>query len=574
MDNGKKWIHNIWNWKGRSLFVKTLWQLCLLIMVPLCGIIGLSYFLYNNMRENEIRQIGETAVNDIAVRLEQVSQEFEKEYSFISYDNDIELFLFDSDRTEQYYSRDVVERLIKFLILTNSNVSNIYIYNGNNDYILDKNGVGKMEYHAEREMFLEAFENQSGVLHWVSNENQKQYLLFFRSFGNSKKNGIFFMKFDVNKLLDYINFGEQGEFYIEANGRVLLSNREEYVGVCADKLEERLQMPDHNQYYASTKYLEINHTGETKITVLLERSWMKSSLSTIGNIMIFFVAVMFFVTFGLALWVSNKIYRPFHEILALIKESDEVGADGTFEGKDELEFILKSIEKRTYFDESISNEMARRLELLKKAQAVALQSQINPHFINNTLENINQLAIEKLGNANEVSEMVRGLADMLRNSLGGTGNLIPLGEEIRHSELYLKIMKLRHRDKFDVIWEVEEQAKPCKVIRIILQPLLENAIFHGIGALSNKGILRISIHKEESMLLIVVGDNGLGMSEQKIEELYQTMKQDVIQENYHIGLTNIYQRLKLFYGDACELTISSKLGRGTEVALKIPVRES
>lgn len=571
MKNSRKLADYILNWKFNSLFVKTLGQLCLLVLVPLCGIIGLSYFVYSNMREEELRKLSADITNDIVVKWEQIQYEGDQEFSFISFDSDIELFLFDQELKVNFYNMKHVTKLMSLPVLTNIYVSNVCILNYNNNIILDKSGTAKLEEYPYRKMFDRVVKlGERGISVSEPGVSQpEQYLIFYWKISEGKKNALFVMQFSIKELLNVINFQEYGEFYITDGNTILLSNELLMIGETVDKLRQDEEMIEKN-YYINSQKLDRNNV---EIMVYMEKSLAKGDLGIIGRFMVFFIVIMFMITLGLAVWISNKLYRPFGEIVRLIRASDSIPeGEAGFEGKDELEYILKSIEKRAYFTDDVSLEMARRLELLKKAQAIALQSQINPHFINNTLENISYMAISALGCKNEVSEMVKALADMLRNSLENTGALVSISEEVAHCERYLKIQSIRYQDKFDVVWDIESEVYGCKIIRIVLQPIIENAIYHGIKHLSVKGIIKIVAKSIGNRVQIEITDNGLGMTEEKKEELLRHMNQDMIQESSHIGLTNVYQRLKLYYGEECEMCIESKCGVGTCIMLWIPKR--
>lgn len=571
MKNSKKLADYILNWKFNSLFVKTLGQLCLLVMVPLCGIIGLSYFVYSNMREEEIRKLSADITNDIAVKWEKIQYEGDQEFSFIGFDSDVELFLFDQELKASFYNMKHVTKLMSLPVLTNIYVSNVCILNYSNNIILDKNGTAKLEEYPYRKMFDRVTKlGERGISVSEPGESQsEQYLIFYWKISEGKKNALFVMQFSIKGLLNTINFQEYGEFYITDGNTILLSNEQLMIGETVDKLRQDEEMTEKN-YYINSQKLDWNNV---EIMVYIEKSLAKGDLRSIGRFMVFFIVIMFMITLGLAVWISNKLYRPFGEIVRLIRSNDSIPeGEAGFEGKDELEYILKSIEQRVYFTDNVSLEMARRLELLKKAQAIALQSQINPHFINNTLENISYMAIVALGRKNEVSEMVKALADMLRNSLGNTGALVSISEEVTLCERYLKIQSIRYQDKFDVVWDIESEVYGCKIIRIVLQPIIENAIYHGIKHLSVKGMIKIVAKSSGNRVQIEITDNGLGMTEEKKEELLRHMNQDMIQESCHIGLTNVYQRLKLYYGEECEMCIESKLGVGTCIMLRIPKR--
>ena len=557
------------NWKLNSLFVKTLGQLCLLVLVPLCGIIGLSYYTYNNMREDELQKQCKDASNNIAVTWNQIQEECDQEFSFLSFDSEVELFIFDMDIQSRYYNLEHVIKLLKLPVLASNHVSNVCIYNYSNNYVLDKNGKSKLSEYAYRDVVEKVIDQKNrGIV--VSDPGvglSDQYVALYWKYEEGKKNVMFIMHLSVRGLLENINFQEYGNFYIIDQETILLSNETAMIGVPVEKLKHDKERIGED-YYVDTRSLD---RYQVEIITCLEKSQMKSGLGIIGKFMVYFIVIMFFITLGMAVWISSKLYRPFGEIVRLIRENDTIPESGEgFESKNELEYILMSIEKRHYFNDDVSVEMGRRLALLKKAQAIALQSQINPHFINNTLENINYMAISALGQKNEVSQMVKALADMLHSSLSNTEVLIPISEEIAHCEKYLKIQSIRYQDTFDVTWEIEPEVYGCKIIRIVLQPIIENSIYHGIKHLSVKGHIKVVARCIKDNVQIEIIDNGMGMTEEKKEELHHRMNQDMIQESNHIGLTNVYQRLKLYYGEECEVRVESKLGVGTTIILWIP----
>lgn len=570
MKSSRKLADYIRNWKFNSLFVKTLGQLCLLVMVPLCGIIGLSYFVYNNMREEELRKQCQDAISSIMVRWEQIQDEAERQYLFICYDEEVELFFFDQDMTAKFYDIKGVIKLMRVPALTSSYVSNLCILNYNSGFVLDKNGITRMnDYPYKKEFENTMDKKQQGVFISKSNAiRTEDHLNYYWKINEGKKNALFVVQFSVKELVKSINLQEYGSFFITDGDTILLSNDLAMIGKTEKELKENEVLPEKSFYFYSR---ELDEGNNIEVVLYIEKSLAKGNLDIIGRIMVLFILIMFVITLGIAVWLSNKLYYPYCEIVRLIKESDNISeVEVGFEGKNELEYILKSIETRSYFYEDICLEMAKRVELLKKAQTIALQSQINPHFINNTLENINYMAISAMGRRNEVSQMVSALADMLKNSLANTEALVTIEDEVNHCKNYLKILKIRYEERFDVIWDIESEVYQCKIIRIVLQPIIENAIYHGIKHLSVKGSIKIIAKSVGEQIQIVVSDNGLGMSEEKQEELFQKIEQDVIQESQHIGLANVYQRLKLYYGEDCELRIESKMGIGTDIILRIP----
>lgn len=567
LKNKRKFRDYILNFRFNSLFIKTLGRLCLLIMMPFCGIVSCSWILYGNIKEAEMKRQCTQATESLAIKWQQIQDECDREFSFIKFDSDIELFLYDYKRDGRFYNYQHVIKLISMPILTRSYLSNIYIINYDNGVILNKTGTIKIEDFPDNGLFEGITAAEKGICTAGSyTEKSDPSVIFWQRINEGKKNALFVMQFSVKKLLKIICFQEEGEFYIINNGKVILSDNQEMTGQTKALTEKREELK--KKYVA---FSQKQMPNDTEIILYMEKGNIRKDLQIIAKFIIAFIIGMFLLTLTLAVWMADKLYQPFGEILYLIRSSDSLPKEEVgFEGKDELEYILKSIEKRAYFNEDVSKEMTRRLELLKRAQAIALQSQINPHFMSNTLENINYMAVDALGKDNKVSEMIKALADMLRNSLKGTGALVTIREEIAYCEKYLKIQKIRYEDKFDVIWKVDPEVYECRIIRIVLQPLIENAVYYGIRPLSAKGLIRITVHSAGDRIQILVTDNGLGMTKEKREELNLQIRQNMIRESSHIGLSNVYQRLKLYYGDECEIDIESKPGAGTCIGIRIP----
>ena len=218
-------------------------------------------------------------------------------------------------------------------------------------------------------------------------------------------------------------------------------------------------------------------------------------------------------------------------------------------------------------EEKLRIEMEKSI---KDIELKALHYQINPHFINNTLGSINMYAISLLGKKNDISEMVRALSTMLRISLENTDTIISLKDELKHAELYLSIEMRRFPDKFDVIWNMGEDIMECKIVKIVLQPLIENAIYHGIKNLTDKGTIVIEGKKLDELLLISVSDDGLGMQKEEVQRLNDAFRNEAIKESRHIGLVNVNQRLGLYFGDEYGVKVYSEEMVGTKVTIKIP----
>ena len=304
-----------------------------------------------------------------------------------------------------------------------------------------------------------------------------------------------------------------------------------------------------------------------EVVTFLDTETAHTQMNTVGIFIMVFLLFMFLLTLALTALISLRIFQPIGEILYYIEKYQ-----GTLVEEEQVlqEYILHSIQRTATVKKDVDKELADRVRLLKKAQAVALQAQINPHFINNTLDTINWTAISLLGGRNEISEMIGALSKMMRSALGDTDTIIPISAEVEHCRNYLLLQKKRYEDQFDVSWNLPEEIYDYKTVRLILQPVVENAIYHGLKPLSNKGLLTVKGSVLDQFVELEVTDNGLGMSPQELQKLQDSLNSEVIRENRHIGLSNVNQRLKLYFGEESGVFIRSQEGMGTSVTVRFP----
>lgn len=210
-------------------------------------------------------------------------------------------------------------------------------------------------------------------------------------------------------------------------------------------------------------------------------------------------------------------------------------------------------------------EKVRREEVtLRKTELKALQAQINPHFLYNTLDSIAWMCEEERNK--EAVLMVNSLARLFRISISKGNELIPLSKELQHAESYLQIQKFRYKNQFTYHFDVETECLEYLCNKITLQPIIENAIYHGINRMVDEGHIEIGVHMRESDILLTVKDNGVGMEEEKGREILQTESND----RTGIGIKNVHERIQIYFGKEYGLSITSELDEGTCVEITIP----
>jgi two-component system, sensor histidine kinase YesM len=283
--------------------------------------------------------------------------------------------------------------------------------------------------------------------------------------------------------------------------------------------------------------------------------------------------------------VINNIIQPLKKLMRRMNEI-KLGKLKHLQKRISLQGYAEIIIVANEFNEMLDeiDDLTRRLiesntrlyetELVKKQSEIAyLQSQINPHFLYNTLESMIGMAVEE-GAAN-VFQMTKALALVFRYSIKGT-DMVPLREELAMIKSYICIQKIRFGNRFEVEYHFSEAALECKVPKMILQPIVENAIFHGIEPKLGDGMLRLRGELKDDILSLSVEDNGAGMGIEQLRTVQSSLSaQRRLAAPKHersagIGLTNVHNRIKLNYGDEYGISIRSESGAGTEVIIIMP----
>ncbi len=581
MKISRDFIRYFRDYKFNSLLMKNVRLLLLLLVVPLAGAAFVSYYVYDSSLRREIRTVSEETTSGICADLESVLKEARTELTYMELSTDVDLFLYDEYGMQYNYSVNNIVRTLRMPVLVKDYVESVYIYSLRGSRVVGLAGVADYETFYGKEM-MDAFLGQEERNIIIAREGDeggysRKYLTLFQMIGyGNQLRGAIMMNLNSEELLEELSVPEDVRIYLTDGEEILFSSDLDLVEQSVDAIPgyDRLVRNgvwDDRDIAMSSETEDIFGLRVITGTVLGE---YHSRLGVMRNVIISMLLLMLMMTFGLSIVISVRLYHPIGQIVSAFQEYDGAPADekAPFTGKDELEYILNSIERTRDVRKNVEKELVLRVRLLKKAQAVALQSQINPHFLNNTLETINWMALEQLGRHNEISEMVGSLSKMLRMSMENTDVIVPVRAEVEHCEYYLDIQRRRYEDKFRVVWKIPSEIMDCKIIRIVLQPLVENAIYHGVKRISGKGLITISgaLSEEGEQVELMVSDNGPGMTRTELEGLRKSMQGDMIQESRHIGVTNVNQRLRLYFGEEYGLTVDSRENVGTVVTIRFP----
>ena len=285
-------------------------------------------------------------------------------------------------------------------------------------------------------------------------------------------------------------------------------------------------------------------------------------------VVLLLTAAAYFLAYRLSHSIARRLYRLNDTMHAV--EHGDVSARVEPQGRDEIGQLMRSFSNMMTRIDTLMDEKLEQGQQIKALELKALQAQINPHFLYNSLDLINCTAIAS--NVPQISRMVNALARFYRLSLSRGREVIPLSDELKHAQLYVEIQNMRFENRVQVKWEIEPGVEQCSIIKIVLQPIIENAVIHGIFEREDKtGCLRIAAHRQQDDLIITVEDNGVGMDEAtRVANFSADASSANTKGGY--GVRNINARLHLAYGPEYGLFCESEIGRGTCVTIRIPAQ--
>ena len=309
-----------------------------------------------------------------------------------------------------------------------------------------------------------------------------------------------------------------------------------------------------------------------KLAALIPSKDILSVSRELRTEMLFVVLLVSVLAYGLAYFSSKSTLGRLSLLSSTMKavEGGNVAARVTPSGHDEIGQLMESFNHMVTRIDSLMDEKVAYGQEIKNLELKALQAQINPHFLYNSLDLINCTAINS--DVPEISKMVNALAGFYKLSLSNGSESIPLSDELRHAQLYVRIQNMRFEEKIKVIWDIDDSILSCLVIKIILQPLIENAVIHGLFEKPEKsGQILVCACRLNNNIQITVSDDGVGMDSQTLQENFTyTPSSSSGSAKGGYGVRNINERLHLAYGEGYGLSCISLPEKGTTVTILIP----
>lgn len=401
--------------------------------------------------------------------------------------------------------------------------------------------------------------------------------------GSGEKEGVFFIDLNysaISEPCDQSTVGTKGyAFILDAKGNIVYHPQQqqlynelqtENISLIMDTDEDTVLTGTGND----GKLYSISRSEKTGWTVvdctnvkeLLSKSRQAQSVYVLTAIILVIVTLLF------SRFMARSITLPIQKLrdsMKKVQEGDFSVSDVVVDSKNEIGSLTKSFDVMTHRIHELMEQNVHEQEEKRKSELKALQSQINPHFLYNTLDSIIWMAEGKKNE--EVVLMTASLARLLRQSISNEDEVVPIANEVEYARGYLTIQKMRYKDKLEFQIEVDSSILYIPLIKLVLQPIIENAIYHGLKYKESKGLLIVKGFMKDGNAVLQVIDDGVGMDEETLAHIYDKHK-----VNYHsngVGVYNVQKRLKLYYGEDYGITYTSELGKGTTATITIPGRQ-
>lgn len=395
--------------------------------------------------------------------------------------------------------------------------------------------------------------------------------------GNKVHKGVLLININfegLQSLSEFANLGEFGHLLIlDAEDNIVYSTDPQtysYESMSYDLAKDLIFGSTISHIDGVQTVININTISSTRWRIATFQDVNQVELGMRNALITSIVLIIITLTLTVlaAYYVARQITNPLTKLNKAINRLHNGNYDSkvTIQGQKEIKIVISGFNEMIDRIRELMEEVVREQVGKRKTELRALQNQINPHFLYNTLDCIIWLAEEKRNE--DLVTTVGALSTYFRVSLSKGRQFIPVEEELKHIESYMLIQKMRYNDRFTYHISCPDEFDQIRIMKLILQPLVENAIYHGIDKDDPDSHIKIDVSASEENFLLRVTNSGYGISDDKIEDLYHVMEEG--NKKGSVGMKNVYRRIKLFYGDRASIHIESELDESTTISILIP----
>ncbi|TDF98661.1 sensor histidine kinase [Paenibacillus piri] len=555
-------------------------------------ILSIAYFFYSYAEQNILKKAGDANLNvlfQIADKIEIINGNVKSISTMYFLDPNIRLLL-KNDWTDRRYEELVTQNQMKTLIDTVNNnfqyLNHMMTLLGFNENYYNNEGTDRRDQDKLRSAaWIKLFEEDKSKMIWADTYRLNGKYIFsvisyMRNVYTGKDLGLLVLDFDENILFDTYKNLEDNHIQIYNSQGILISGPDKSrLTTSAVNTEFFKKISGNRSGYFLSGYegketLISFHKVQQLDWYIVDMTPLSSLLEGMQSIKKYIVLIAMaelIILFVLSYMISYAISSPIKKLVQSINLASSGNLNHMIDvnRKDEIGFLVAKYNTMLERIDSLMKEIVIQHEKKRRAEMQGLQAQMNPHFLYNTLNSIRWMV--RTNQPDLTNDMIISLVRLLRQNFNAGNELITFSDELKFLSDYILIQKVRYGDKFDVVCDFDEKILPCYTLRLLFQPILENAIFHGIEPKDGNGIIHVKIYPDGDRIIVEIFDDGVGidLNEQPspLSEGYPSYRE----ESNGIGLRNIQQRIKLHFGDNYGVWLHSAKDWGTRVTIVLPV---
>lgn len=484
--------------------------------------------------------------------------------------------------SESFYSRNKQIRRIMIQEYSSVTMNDMELYGMNGASYYFSVWSHKREIPNEEELFRKADEARGRwvLVNWDVSDDTIQVIKLIKDLQTYTPIGyvrIGLKRDYINKMTGNISFGSDGRVTIlDEQDAIISGEMDKMLMSCMVKETS----PRGNFLYGEGKdeytavYIHSNVTGWDTVG-LIPMEYLGRDLSGIRTVSVFLILFAILIGIIVSMYIARGLVSPIEDTANALEQFSK----GDFEVRLSENRSDEIGKMNVVFNQAIKDirelmQKVTQAEILEKEMEFkTLQSQMNPHFLYNTLDAINWMAFKE--GQTEICNLISAISNLMRISISNRQSIIPLEQELGYVKDYLYIQNVRYKDRLETVYDIDESLLIQAVPKLIVQPIVENAVVHGIEKSHDKNTLNISVIRLGSNIDIIVKDTGVGMSEEKVRSLLKEPEALSSKSASHtnLGMYAVHKRLKFLYGEDYGLIVQSKEGEGTTVAIHIPYVE-
>ena len=597
MDGRKTVWQYIKGYRFNSLLIKNFIYVFVLVIIPLLFVLGLNYDKFNEVVNNRVMVMNEDLLQKNAVVTENIMAGLLDGVSKMSQQNSIkeiaEKNYTDADYDEK--ARNVVSEL-QVHVSSNSMIVSAAVFSDATEMLIDQEGRTLLQNVPQKDKWYYIHKQKPlSVQYMLVSDTNSIFVCQPIWSDRGQRIGLFVEEIELKNLRDVLeshDAAQRGVFFVmDISGQVIYLNEQK-----GDRLEND-SIKNYEQDIAAVKTGEsrlVTDHGKRIVSVSASKykSWQyayvtelpdyKEETNIINTFLISSITVSVILGLVAAYIITVFTYRPVRKIIKVIQNPQlHWNEKEASKQSNEMLYIASHILADEDADTEISQNLGDRIRSLRQAQFRALQFQIDPHFLYNTLETIKWNAVEEMGLGNKTSKMLTKVARLYRLGLENDDVIVSLKEELDFLKLYIEIVQIRFGEAIQFHWDIDKALYDSSVIKMCLQPIVENAIQHGLRPVNYTGNITVSARQENDRLYISVKNDGQVMSRQEMKKLNEKMKTGAGFDESKVGLRNVNERIKLIYGKKYGVSIhdgaealddADTSGRNMQVVLTFPCR--